>query len=92
MGLMDVLGGLTGSKAPKSGDPLMDALLPMLRKGGAIGSLGGLLGKFTSAGLGGQANSWIGTGDNEPLSPDDVEQALGASEVDRIADAAGSDP
>ncbi|MDG2232898.1 MAG: YidB family protein [Ilumatobacter sp.] len=89
MGLMDVLGGLTGSKAPKSGDPLMDALLPMLRKGGAIGSLGGLLGKFTSAGLGGQANSWVGTGDNEPLSPDDVEQALGAFEVDRIADAAG---
>jgi len=87
---MDVLGGLTGSKAPKSGDPLMDALLPMLRKGGAIGSLGGLLGKFTSAGLGGQANSWVGTGDNERLSPDDVEQALGASEVDRIADAAGS--
>jgi uncharacterized protein YidB (DUF937 family) len=86
---MDVLGGLTGPKAPKSGDPLMDALLPMLRKGGAIGSLGGLLGKFTSAGLGGQANSWVGTGDNEPLSPDDVEQALGAFEVDRIADAAG---
>jgi len=86
---MDVLGGLTGSKAPKSGDPLMDALLPMMRKGGAIGSLGGLLGKFTSAGLGGQANSWVGTGDNEPLSPDDVEQALGAFEVDRIADAAG---
>ncbi|MDC3332196.1 YidB family protein [Ilumatobacter sp.] len=89
MGLMDVLGGLTGSKAPKSGDPLMDALLLMLRKGGAIGSLGGLLGKFTSAGLGGQANSWVGTGYNEPLSPDDVEQALGAFEVDRIADAAG---
>jgi uncharacterized protein YidB (DUF937 family) len=86
---MDVLGGLTGPKAPKSGDPLMDALLPMMRKGGAIGSLGGLLGKFTSAGLGGQANSWVGTGDNEPLSPDDVEQALGAFEVDRIADAAG---
>ena len=90
MGRRDVLGGLTGSKAPKSGDPLMDALLPMLRKGGAIGSLGGLLGKFTSAGLGGQANSWVGTGDNEPLSPDDIDQALGASEVDRIADAAGS--
>jgi uncharacterized protein YidB (DUF937 family) len=89
MGLMDVLGGLTGPKAPKSGDPLMDALLPMMRKGGAIGSLGGLLGKFTSAGLGGQANSWVGAGDNEPLSPDDVEQALGAFEVDRIADAAG---
>ena len=86
---MDVLGGLMGRKTPKTGDPLMDALLPMLLKGGAIGGLGGLLGKFTSAGLGGKANSWVGTGDNEALDPDEVEQALGADEVDRIAREAG---
>jgi uncharacterized protein YidB (DUF937 family) len=84
-----MLGGLTGRRAPKTGDPLMDTLLPMLLKGGAIGGLGALLGKFTSAGLGGKANSWVGTGDNEPLDPDEVEQALGSDEVDRIAREAG---
>jgi uncharacterized protein YidB (DUF937 family) len=89
MGLVDMLGGLTGRRAPKTGDPLMDTLLPMLLKGGAIGGLGALLGKFTSAGLGGKANSWVGTGDNEPLDPDEVEQALGSDEVDRIAREAG---
>jgi uncharacterized protein YidB (DUF937 family) len=89
MGLMDTLAGLGGRKMPKSGDPLMDALLPMLLKGGVIGSLGGLVGKFTSAGLGGKANSWVGTGDNELLEPDEVEHALGAAEVDRIANEAG---
>jgi uncharacterized protein YidB (DUF937 family) len=89
MGLMDTLGGLGARKMPKSGNPLMDALLPMLLKGGVIGSLGGLLGKFTSAGLGGKANSWVGTGDNEPLDPDEVEHALGAADVDRIANEAG---
>jgi len=86
---MDMLGGLMGRRMPKTGNALMDALLPMLLKGGAIGSLGGLLGKFTSAGLGGKANSWVGTGDNEALEPDEVEQALGREEVDRIANEAG---
>ena len=89
MGLMDMLGGLLGRKAPKSGNPLMDALVPMLMKGGALGGLGGLLGKFTGAGLGNKANSWVGTGENEPLEPDEVEQALGTDQVDEIARQAG---
>jgi uncharacterized protein YidB (DUF937 family) len=89
MGLMDIVGGLLGRKAPKSGNALLDSLMPMLLKGGAIGGLGGLLGKFTGAGLGNKANSWVGTGANEPLDPDEVEQALGADQVDRIARDAG---
>jgi uncharacterized protein YidB (DUF937 family) len=89
MGLMDMLGGLTGRHSPKSGNAIMDALLPMLTKKGALDGLGGLLGKFTGAGLGSKANSWVGTGSNEALEPDEVEQALGADEIDRIADDAG---
>ncbi|MEL6893797.1 MAG: YidB family protein [Actinomycetota bacterium] len=89
MGLMDLVGGLLGRRAPKSGNPLMDSLLPMLLKGGSMGGLGGLLGKFSSAGLGSKANSWVGTGENEPLDPDEVEQALGSDEVDSIARRAG---
>lgn len=89
MGLMDMLGGLMGRRSPKSGDAIMDALLPMLMKKGALDGLGGLLGKFTGAGLGSKANSWVGTGSNEALEPDEVEQALGADEIDRIARDAG---
>ena len=89
MGLIDMVGGLFGHRSPKSGDPLMDALLPMLMNKGAHDGLGGLLGKFTNAGLGSKANSWVGSGDNEPLDADDVEQALGTDELDRIADKAG---
>lgn len=59
----------------------MDALLPSLLKKGAADGLGGLLGKFTSAGFGSKANSWVGTGDNDPL---------GADEVHRIAAHAGA--
>jgi uncharacterized protein YidB (DUF937 family) len=86
---MNMLGGLMGRKAPKSGNPLMDALLPMLLKGGAIGGIGGLIGKFTKAGLGTKANSWVGTGENEGLHADDVEQALGSEQLDDIARQAG---
>jgi hypothetical protein len=45
MGLTDVLGGLMGREAPKTGNPLTDRLLLMLLKRGAFGNLGGLLGK-----------------------------------------------
>ena len=89
MGLMDLVGGMLGRSSPKSGNPLMDALLPTLMKQGAGGGLGGLLGMFTGAGLGSKANSWVGTGDNEALEADEVEHALGASEIDRIATEAG---
>ncbi len=89
MGLMDMLGGLMGKKAPKSGNPLMDALLPMLLKGGALGGLAGLLGKFAKAGLGGKADSWVGTGPNEDLHPDEVESALGGDVLGQLAGKAG---
>jgi len=89
MGFIDMLGGLMGRRRPKSGDPLMDALLSMLLKGGAMGGLGGLVGKFTSAGLGGKANSWVGSGQNEALDPDEVEQALGSDRLDDVARNAG---
>ena len=89
MGLMDMLGGLLGKKAPKSGNPLMDALLPMLLGGGALGGLAGLLKKFAGAGLGKKADSWVGTGPNEDLHPDEVESALGGDMLSQLAGKAG---
>lgn len=84
-----MLGGLMGKKAPKSGNPLLDTLLPMLLKGGGIGGLAGLIGKFTSAGLGHKADSWVGTGPNAELHPDEVETALGGDMLSQLAGKAG---
>lgn len=90
MGLMDMLGGLFGAnKAPKSGNGILDSLLPMLLKGGALGGLTGLIGKFSGAGLGDKANSWVGSGPNQPLEPSEVSQALGDDTVGQIAQATG---
>lgn len=92
MGIMDMVGGLLGKKKIKTGNPLLDALLPMLMSGGAMGGLGGLVGKFGKAGLGGKAQSWVGTGANEAIEPHEVEQALGADTVGQIAKQAGVSP
>jgi len=87
VGLMDMLGGLFGGK--KTGNPLVDAVLPMLAGGGALGGLGGLISKLTSGGLGDQAKSWVGTGPNQAVTGDQLHQALGQDTISQIASKAG---
>jgi uncharacterized protein YidB (DUF937 family) len=83
-GALGGLGGLGGN------NPLLSALLPMLMGGGGgLGGLGGLLSKFQGAGLGQKANSWVGTGANEEISPDEVHQALGQETIDDLAQKSG---
>jgi uncharacterized protein YidB (DUF937 family)/outer membrane protein OmpA-like peptidoglycan-associated protein len=55
------------------------------------GGFGGFLDKFRNAGLGSAVDSWITTGDNGPLSDNQVESALGAEAIGNFADQAGVD-
>jgi uncharacterized protein YidB (DUF937 family) len=89
MGLMDIVNKLLGRKTPQSGNGLLDSLLPLLTKAGGLGGLAGLLGKFTGAGFGGHVKSWVGSGPNEALSADQVQQALGNDTVSQVAQQAG---
>ncbi len=66
--------------------PMLGAVLGMIR---SSGGLGGLLDKFKSADLADKAASWVGTGPNTPLNPDELERALGADELERIAGQTG---
>ena len=50
-----------------------------------IGGLGDLLAKFQQAGLGDAAASWVGTGQNMPVSGAQVEGALGTDLLSQIA-------
>lgn len=52
---------------------------------GGIGGLGDLLTKFQQAGLGDAAASWVGTGQNMPVSGAQVEGALGTDLLSQIA-------
>lgn len=65
-----------------------------LLAGGAAGSVlsGGLtdlLKQFEQAGQGDVAKSWVGTGPNKQISPDDIEKALGQERVNALAEQAG---
>ena len=83
-GLSNLAGG--------GGGGLLKVLLPMLAGGGALaslGGLGGLLGKLTQGGLGAKTQSWVGTGANEEVHPDELEGALGTDTVAKIASEAG---
>ena len=44
---------------------------------GGLGSLGGLIGALTQSGMGNVANSWVGGGQNLPISPDQITQIFG---------------
>lgn len=72
--------GLSGDNA----GGLVAALLGVIANP-ANGGFGGFLDKFRNAGLGDMVNSWISTGDNTPLSEDQVESALGPGTIDSIA-------
>lgn len=90
-GLESMLPGGLGSLMGGNGG-LLKMLLPMLMGGGALGKmggLGGLMGMLNKGGLGGKANSWVGTGPNEDITPDELESALGADTIDEMAREAG---
>jgi len=57
--------------------------------GGGIGGLGGLLEQLTRRGFGGQAQSWVSTGPNEPLPHEAVDDLLAPQQLSAIAAEAG---
>jgi uncharacterized protein YidB (DUF937 family) len=68
-----------------------------LLAGGAAGSilsggLGDLLGQLQKGGAGDAANSWVGKGQNKPIAPGDLANALGADQINAIASQAGLSP
>ena len=55
----------------------------------ASGLLGGLGGLLQQGGLGNQANSWVGSGQNQPVSPGQLSQALGPNIVKTLSQLTG---
>jgi uncharacterized protein YidB (DUF937 family) len=53
------------------------------------GGLSGLVDQFTNKGLGGLVSSWIGTGENRPVSGEQIEQTFGSDKIQEIAQKLG---
>ncbi len=61
--------------------------------GGAMtGGIGGIVSMFEQAGLGHIAQSWVGNGPNQPVSPDQLQNVLGQGQVQDMASQAGMQP
>jgi uncharacterized protein YidB (DUF937 family) len=96
--------GTSPAPAPSSGTAggamggglgdLLKGGLGGLLAGGAAGSvisggLGDLLKQLQQNGHGEAANSWVGTGPNQPISPGDLANALGADQINALSTQSG---
>jgi uncharacterized protein YidB (DUF937 family) len=90
MGLLDgLLQGLAGGHGGSGGEAsLQQALFGMLEQGGTDG-LAGLAKNFQSQGLGDIFSSWVSTGENKPIQPDQLQNALGPEKLQQLTGGAG---
>jgi uncharacterized protein YidB (DUF937 family) len=100
---LNAIGGAPWSAAHKEEDMgLLDGLV-----GGAVGAemvsvvngfierhggVKGLVDQFEKQGLGPTVQSWVGTGENKPITPDQVQHALGTDTLQQLAAKLGVDP
>lgn len=101
MGLLDsILGSLAGAQSPQAqqgaspgADLLMQALMALLsQQGGGQGGLGGLVQQFERGGLGDLVASWVGTGQNMPVSGRQLEEVFGGDAIGQFAQQLGLAP
>ena len=87
MGLLDQITGLFGGDKGKAIDSVKDLLDP----NGPIGGLDGLKQKFESAGLGDKFQSWVGGGDNQSISGEEIKRVL-PDQVQNVSGETGKSP
>lgn len=90
MGLFDslakqVLSGMAGGQGGQQ-DMMSDVLGGLLNQSGG---LEGLLGKAKEIGIEDKVGSWIGTGDNQAVTPNQMENLLGSDAVQGVASKLG---
>ena len=80
MGMFDgLLGGIVGAG-------MVSVVSSVLEK---HGGLQGVVNEFEKNGLGSTVRSWVSTGPNQPISPDDVQRALGPDLLQQLSQKSG---
>ncbi len=89
---MGMLDGLIGSVLGKvMGEKAGMAQVAMEMFNTNVG-VGGILEKFKTGGLADAAASWVGTGDNIPVSADQISSVLGNDQIAAMAEKFGIEP
>ena len=88
----DALSALTGAAQGGQGgqSPLFSEAMSLIQN--QPGGLSGMIEQFESGGLGAVARSWVGTGQNQPITSDQIQQVLGSEVVQNLAAKVGLDP
>ncbi len=85
MGLLDNLGGslsgMLGQVTAAAAPGLISAMLAKTN----LGDLQGIVSQLQQGGLGDQVKSWLGSGSNLPVTPQQLQAALGDEHVKQIA-------
>jgi uncharacterized protein YidB (DUF937 family) len=89
MGLLDALTSIAGG-ASSDHHSVADALSQVMQEHPQ--GMDGILNQLKQNGLAEQVQSWIGPGQNQAVSPDQVQQGLGQSIMENIAQRAGISP
>ena len=87
MGILDSLGDSPAFKNALS--QLEGAILPVVLKevmgNGGQGGLSAIVARLQQAGFGDQVKSWIGNGQNLPITAEQLQQVLGSDTVKQLA-------
>lgn len=93
MGLFDqVLGGALNSLGGGAGSNNLQAVVMQWLNSPQVGGIEGLLSAFQKGGLGEIVNSWVGTGQNLPVSGEQLEATLGSEQIGALASQLGVSP
>jgi len=87
--LKSVLGGSSEGSGEESGKLDLMSIITGLIGGQGGAGLGELVKKFTENGLGDVVSSWIGKGDNAPVTPEQVKNVFGEEGIEEIANKTG---
>lgn len=93
MGLLDevlAMAGSTGAQQPQHASAL-SAIMSLINSP-QVGGLAGLQNMFQQGGLGNIISSWIGTGQNLPVSGSQLQNVLHGGALQQAAQQAGMDP
>jgi uncharacterized protein YidB (DUF937 family) len=83
MGLFDgVLGGIVGAGMVSVVSDIIDK----------HGGLNGVVNQFQQQGFGDTVRSWVSTGQNQPISPDEIHKVLGSDTINQLAAKLGMTP
>lgn len=94
MGLFDEISAMTGlgsSSQTQQHSGALSAIMDYINSP-QVGGVSGLQQMFQKKGLGGVVGSWIGTGQNLPISADQLQSVLHSGTLEQVAAKAGIDP